>query len=100
MTTNRPISPINRVVEGKSDGIVELSNNLTVDHKHGCQNRDRSALRSPYIAPNGFKEDGSKRFRTVRTDWIEGDSGRCQYAKTAEGQGDPGCVECIWRVGE
>ena len=77
-----------------------LSNNLTVDHKHGCHNRDRSALSSPYIAPNGFKEDGSKRFRTVRTDWTEGDSGRCQYAKTAEGRGDPGCVGCIWRVGE
>ncbi len=87
------------IVNDRQAGNVALSDKNTVDHKHGCLNRDRSALSSPYIAPNGFKDDGSKRYRTVRTDWVDAATGRCQYAKTIEGQGDPGCVGCIWRVG-
>lgn len=79
---------------------ARLSNNPAATRKPGCFNRSRSALSSPYIVPAGFKEDGAKRYRTIRTAWKEADSGRCQFAQTQEGKSDPGCVGCIWRVAE
>lgn len=80
--------------------IERLSDNPEATRNRTCHNRSRSALSSPYIVPDGFKEDGSKRFRTVRTAWKDGDSGRCQFALSQEGKSDPGCVGCIWRVAE
>lgn len=79
---------------------ARLSDNHTVKRKPGCFNRSRSALSAPYIVPNGFKEDGSKRFMTIRTPWNNAASGACNYASTAEGKSDPGCARCMWRVSE
>lgn len=78
---------------------VRLSDKIVAD-KRGCKNRSRNALSSPYIVPDGFKADGSKRYRTVRTAWKDGDRGLCQYALSSEGKADAGCVGCVWRVVE
>lgn len=80
--------------------IEQLSDNHAVKRKPACFNRSRSALSSPYIVPAGFKEDGSKRFMTIRTAWNNAASGACQYASTDEGKADSDCVGCLWRVGE
>jgi len=77
-----------------------LSDNPAVQRKPGCFNRSRSALSAPYIVPAGFKEDGSKRYATVRTAWNNAASGACQHASTDEGKADPDCEGCIWRVSE
>ncbi|WP_417518790.1 hypothetical protein [Marinobacter sp.] len=76
---------------------VRLSDNLVVETNRSCHNRSRSALSGPVIVPDGFKADGSKRFRTIRTEWKDADRGLCQYALTDEGKADAGCSGCIWR---
>jgi len=77
---------------------IRLSDNPVGQRKPACFNRSRSALSSPYIVPDGFKEDGSKRFSIVRTAWNEAASGACQYAQSEEGKADRDCMGCLWRV--
>lgn len=76
----------------------QLSDNPAATRNRTCRNRSRSALSSPYIVPDGFKEDGSKRFMAIRTAWNDAATGACSYARTDEGKADSDCVGCLWRV--
>lgn len=75
--------------------IAKLSDKITVGRKYDCHNRRRDALKLTLIVPNGFREDGTRRYRTIRTDWNGAASGVCQYARTSEGKGDVRCAGCM-----